>query len=156
MKLNHMIDKEIIDGLYAASRAGVPIDLIIRSTCGLMPGVPGLSENIRVRSIVGRFLEHSRIYRFGAPDHPAVKYLIGSADLMPRNLSGRVEALTPVESPLLQQRLEDILQIELADDTLAWELAADGTWSKVKTAEGVDTHAVLAQHAAERSRVGRA
>jgi polyphosphate kinase len=156
MKLNHLIDKEIVDSLYAASKAGVPIDLIIRSTCGLVPGVAGLSENIRVRSLVGRFLEHSRIYRFGAAGDPNVKYLIGSADLMPRNLSGRVEALTPVESPALQQRLEDLLRIELADDTLAWELAADGTWSKVPTIDGVDSHAVLAQHAADRSRAGRA
>ena len=106
----------------------------MRGICCLRPQVPGLSENIRVRSIVGRFLEHSRIYRFGAEPETA-EYLIGSADLMPRNLDRRVEALTPVADPRLRARLAEILELDLADDVLAWELAADGTWDKIPTTQ---------------------
>ena len=94
----------------------------MRGICCLRPGVPGLSENIRVRSIVGRYLEHSRIFRFGA-DAETAEYLIGSADLMPRNLDRRVEALAPVIDPRLRARLDEILDVNLADDMLAWELA---------------------------------
>jgi polyphosphate kinase len=150
MKLNHLIDTEIVDALYAASQAGTEIDLIVRSTCGLIPGAPGLSESIRVRSLVGRFLEHSRMFRFGKPG-PDVRYLIGSADLMPRNLSGRVEAMTPVEDPVLQDRLEQILQTELADDTLAWELGPDGSWTRIPTTIGINTHEIMQQLALERA-----
>src|SRR3546814_2066121 len=127
MKMNSLVDTKMIDLLYAASHAGVEVDLIIRGICCLVPGVPGLSEHIRVRSIVGRYLEHSRIYRFangsgtGQP-----RYLIGSADLMPRNLDRRVEALIPVVDPELQARLQEVLDINLADDVLSWQLAASG------------------------------
>ena len=108
------------------------VDLIIRGICCLLPGVPGLSERIRVRSIVGRYLEHSRIYRFAngrGPGLPTI--LIGSADLMPRNLDRRVEALVPVEEPELQARLDEILEVNLADDTLAWVLDDTGAWHHV-------------------------
>jgi polyphosphate kinase len=126
MKLNSLVDPEMIDALYDVSRAGARIELIVRSMCCLRPGVPGLSEGIRVRSIVGRFLEHSRIYRFGtAPD---ATYWLGSADLMQRNLDRRVEVLTPVRDPALQGRLDEILTTLGADDVLAWELTADGSW----------------------------
>ena len=128
----------MIDALYAASQAGVPIDLIVRGICCLRPGVPGLSETIRVRSIVGEFLEHSRIYRFGA-DPVEAEYLIGSADLMPRNLDRRVEAVVPVDDLRLRARLAEVLDVALADDVLAWELVADGTWSRDPAAERVDT-----------------
>ena len=131
-------------------QAGVAVDLLVRGICCLRPGVPGLSEGIRVRSSVGRFLEHSRIYRFGGPSR-GYDYLIGSADWMPRNLDRRVEALTPVEDPALQKRLDEILQIGLDDDELAWELAPDGRWHKVPTIRGVNTHRALQELAVERS-----
>jgi polyphosphate kinase len=113
--------------------------------------LPGLSENIRVRSIVGRYLEHSRIFEFanGAGPGRSLHY-IGSADWMPRNLDRRVEALTPVDDPRLQARLEEILDVNLADDVLAWTLGPDGTWSKVETIAGVDTHLRLQELASAR------
>jgi polyphosphate kinase len=154
IKINHLLDADIIDALYEASGAGTSIDLIIRSTCGVIPGVPGLSDNIRVRSLVGRFLEHSRIYRFGRPDDSDVLYLLGSSDLMPRNLSGRVEAIVPVGDPFLQARLEEILAVELEDDSLAWELGANGSWRKVPTVKEINTHDVMMERAAARGRAG--
>jgi polyphosphate kinase len=150
MKMNSLVDPELIDAFYDASAQGTPIDLIVRGICCLRPAVPGLSETIRVRSIVGRFLEHSRVYRFGA-DAQTAEYLIGSADLMPRNLDGRVEALVPVNDPRLRERLDEILTINLADDVLAWELASDATWHKVPTVDGVDTHVRLQELAIARA-----
>jgi polyphosphate kinase len=137
MKMNALVDPELIDAFYDANRKGAEIDLLIRGICCLRPGVPGLSERIRVRSIIGRFLEHSRIFRFGPREGPA-EYLIGSADLMPRNLDRRIEALLTVTGPTLQARLEEILEVGLADDVGAWELTADGTWRKVRTGTGVE------------------
>jgi polyphosphate kinase len=137
LKVNNIVDAEIAESLYEASAAGVQIDLIARSVCGVRPQVEGLSENIRVRSIVGRYLEHSRIYRFG-PDGSADWY-IGSADLMGRNLDGRVEALVPVRDRSLQARLQEFVDIELSDDRLAWELGADGTWTRLHGDRGIDT-----------------
>jgi polyphosphate kinase len=113
-----------------------------------------MSDNIRVRSIVGRFLEHSRIYRFGA-DPETAEYLIGSADLMPRNLDRRVEAVTPVTAKPLRARLDEILETNLADDVLAWELRRDGGWVQVPTVVGLDTHRGLAELAEARARDGR-
>ncbi|MEX1178053.1 MAG: RNA degradosome polyphosphate kinase [Nitriliruptor sp.] len=136
-KVNGLTDPEIIDALYAASAAGTTVELIVRGICSLRPGVPGLSENITVRSIVGRFLEHSRVFRFGSSAR-GYDYLIGSADLMERNLRRRVEALAPVTDPALQARLETLLQLNLADDRLAWELAADAAWTRVRTVDDVD------------------
>jgi polyphosphate kinase len=109
-----------------------------------------MSETIRVRSILGRFLEHSRVYRFGA-DAADAEYLIGSADFMPRNLDRRVEALAPVTDPRLQARLDEILEINLADDTLAWELASDGSWHRVPTVHGNNTHRQLQELAVQRA-----
>jgi len=148
-KLNHLVDPEIIDELYAASQAGTPVDLVVRGICCLRPGVAGLSEGIRVRSIVGEFLEHSRIFKFGEGDEAT--YLIGSADMMQRNLNGRVEAITPIEDPVLQDRLEEILQVSLADDCLAWELSGDGTWTKRPTRVGMHLHDRLKQLARARA-----
>jgi polyphosphate kinase len=151
MKMNSLVDAEMIDALYAASQAGVQIDLIIRGICCLRPGVPGLSENIRVRSIVGRFLEHSRIFHFANGDGPGRPvYLIGSADLMPRNLDRRVEALVPVDDPALQARLQQVLDVNLADDELAWVLQPDGAWHKVPHTTGLNTHVTLERLAADR------
>jgi polyphosphate kinase len=151
MKMNSLVDPEFIDALYTASQAGTPIDLVVRGICCLRPGVPGLSETIRVRSILGRYLEHSRIYRFGA-DPASAEYLIGSADLMPRNLDRRVEALTPVVAPALRERLDEILSINLADDTLAWELDAAGDWHCVEGSSGGHTHRQLQELTAQRAR----
>jgi polyphosphate kinase len=150
MKMNSLVDPALIDTLYDASQRGTEIDLVVRGICCLRPQVPGLSDNIRVRSILGRFLEHSRVYRFGA-DPETAEYLIGSADLMPRNLDHRVEALVPVVDPRLRARLAEMLELDLADDVLAWELAADGTWQKIPTHVGISTHRALQELA-----IGRA
>ncbi|MGP0048408.1 MAG: polyphosphate kinase 1 [Solirubrobacteraceae bacterium] len=128
MKMNALVDQKIIEALYRASRAGVPIQLNVRGICCLLPGVPGVSDTIEVVSVVGRFLEHSRVYSFHRGDEH--RYYIGSADLMPRNLDTRVELLTPIERPELQAELEDTLERCLADDTYAWTLAADGCWTR--------------------------
>jgi polyphosphate kinase len=150
MKMNNLVDQEVIDALYAASQAGAEIDLIVRGVCCLRPRVAGLSDNITVRSIVGRYLEHSRIYGFGKRRNR--KYYIGSADLMPRNLDRRVEALAPVTDEELIDRLQGILDINREDDTLAWELGPDGVWTKVPTVNGVNTHRRLQELALERTR----
>ena len=142
----------MIDALYAASQAGVSIDLIIRGICRLVPGVPGLSENIRVRSIVGRYLEHSRIFRFGGLDGRPLRLYIGSADLMERNLDRRIEALAPVRDPELQSRLVEILQLNLTDDVNTWALESDGTWIRVPTAAGVSLQSRLQELAIDRAR----
>ncbi|GAC1511421.1 MAG: RNA degradosome polyphosphate kinase [Candidatus Dormibacteraceae bacterium] len=143
IKVNNLVDPEVIDALYRASQAGVRIDLIVRGICCLKPGVPGLSEGIRVRSLVGHYLEHSRIFRFGGESDSQI--LIGSSDLMPRNLDRRVEAVVPVTDPNLNQQIGHFLDLELADDTLAWELAGDGTWTKVAAGRGVNTQELM-QH----------
>jgi polyphosphate kinase len=141
IKANAIVDPETIGRLYRASQAGVSIDLIVRGMVSLRPGVPGVSENIRVRSIVGRFLEHSRIFAFGSGDRE--RFFIGSADLMERNLDRRIEALAPVVDPVLQDRLRQVLDVMLADDRRAWVLGADGEWRKaealIEHSAGVDT-----------------
>jgi polyphosphate kinase len=152
LKMNSLVDTVLIDELYAASQAGVDIDLIIRGICCLTPGVPGLSERIRVRSIVGRYLEHSRVYYFANGNGEGQPlYLIGSADWMPRNLDRRIEVLAPVQDPELQVRLREFLGIELADDVLAWTLGSDGRWSRVPPGGSVDTHVRLQQVTVERA-----
>jgi polyphosphate kinase len=150
MKMNALVDPGMVDALYAASQRGVQVDLIVRGICCLRPQVPGLSETIRVRSIIGRFLEHSRVYRFGA-DPADAEYLIGSADLMPRNLDRRVEALAPVDHPRLKARLAELLDANLADDTLAWDLTAEGAWHKVPTVVGESTQRRLKEAAVARA-----
>jgi len=147
IKVNNLIDQEIIDALYAASQSGAQVDLLVRSMCSLRPGVPGLSERIRVRSIVGQFLEHSRIFSFGNGGRP--EYYLGSSDLMPRNLDRRVEAVVPVTDSRLRHRLQQILDISLADDVLAWELGPDGSWRRVPTVQGLSSHARFKELAIE-------
>ncbi len=151
MKMNSLVDAEMIDALYGVSQAGADVDLIVRGICCLRPGVPGLSERIRVRSLVGRYLEHSRVFRFGRRS-TGYDHYIGSADLMPRNLDRRVEAAVPVLDPALKRRIDQVLKVELEDDVLAWRLRADGTWVKVPTRRGLNTHVRLQQLALERSR----
>jgi len=155
MKMNSLVDPGMIDHLYAASCAGVEIDLIVRGICCLRPGVPGLSENIRVRSLIGRYLEHSRIFQFANGSGPGdpVTY-IGSADLMPRNLDRRIEAAVPVIDPHALRRVNELLQVELDDDVLAWHLGSDGTWTKV--AERVDDAKLNAHLRFQELALGRA
>jgi polyphosphate kinase len=133
-KMNQLEDLEICRALSAASQAGVPIDLIIRGFCCLRPGVPGYTENIRVRSIIGRFLEHSRIFHFanGSDDPLDGDFFIGSADWMYRNLSRRVEAATPIEDRKHRERLWEILQLGLRDERQAWTLASDGKYTQLR------------------------
>jgi polyphosphate kinase len=138
LKLNQLVDPAVIEELYAASQAGVPIDICARAICMLRPGVVGLSESIRVRSIFGRFLEHSRIYSFEAKGETTI--LIGSADLMPRNLEHRVEVLVPIESGRIRQELNAILDSLFSDNTHAWELAGDGIWTRLAPEKGARSH----------------
>jgi polyphosphate kinase len=129
MKMNSLLDAPCIRALYRASQAGVDVQLNVRGICALRPGVPGVSENIEVRSVVGRFLEHSRIYSFERAGE-AERVFIGSADLMPRNLYNRVELVVPVEDPRVREQLLDVLDRSLADNTNAWVLNEDGTWAR--------------------------
>jgi polyphosphate kinase len=150
LKCNSIADDELIETLYAASAAGVRIDMIVRGICCLRAGVPGLSETIRVRSILGRYLEHSRIYRFGhgnvvhgerlASATSDAVYLIGSADLMPRNLNRRVEVMVPIEHPRHTAALDQTLDFALADDVVAWELQPDNTWDRVGPTNAFEPH----------------
>lgn len=150
MKMNSLLDSAMIEALYAASVAGAKIDLVVRGICALVPGVEGMSENIRVRSLVGRYLEHSRVYRFGGREDRV--YYLGSADLMRRNLDHRVEAMVPVEDPDLRFRIDEIFEVLLTDDTLAWELGPDGKWTKVKERHGLSAHVELQNLAEARAR----
>jgi polyphosphate kinase len=129
IKANNVTHTEVIEELYKASEAGVQIDIIVRAVCSLVPGIPGRSENIRVRSILGRYLEHSRLYCFEIDDQKT--YLLGSADLMPRNLEHRIEVVVPVEDTHARNELEGIFKALLSDNTHSWELRPDGTWHRI-------------------------
>jgi polyphosphate kinase len=133
IKVNALTDQAVIEELYEASEAGAEIEIVARGVCALRPGVPGMSENIRVRSILGRFLEHSRVFILEAGKRST--YLLGSADLMPRNLDHRLEIVVPVEDSYAQQRLASVFDALLADNAQAWELRADGTWERLKPAK---------------------
>ncbi len=145
VKLNAIVDEPSIEALYRASRAGVGVDVIARAACSLVPGVKGTSERIAVRSILGEFLEHSRIWAFG--NGGETDWYIGSADLMDRNLDRRVEAMVPVEDPEARGRLAEIINVMLADDRRSWQLGRDGEWRRTEDITGhagaCDTHAEL-------------
>ena len=126
LKMNALEDADIVEALYRASRAGVKVELIVRDTCRLRPGIPGLSDNITVVSVVGRFLEHARIYYFHNGGEE--EFLIGSADLMNRNLESRVEVVTPVEDPALRNELRLVLDLQLGDQRSAWDMRSDGSY----------------------------
>lgn len=136
MKTNGLTDPEVIDALYRASADGASIDLVVRGRCSIRPGVPGLSEHIRVRSIVGRFLEHSRIFRFGGEHGRPLRIWFGSPDMMERNLDRRVEVVVPVVDPDIQRRLEGILDDALRDEANSWALGTDGVWRRTAMAPG--------------------
>ena len=150
IKVNSLVDNQVIEALYGAAQAGVEIDCIVRGACCLVPGLPEVSERIRVRSIIGEFLEHSRIWTFANAGRP--EWYIGSADLMERNLDRRVEVVTPVEDQEARARLARILEVMLEDDRRSWQLQADGQWVRtevLRSAEGsIDTFAVLKEDAA--------
>jgi polyphosphate kinase len=153
LKINHLVDPGFVDELYTASQAGAEIDILARSTCALRPGVPGVSESIRVRSVVGRFLEHSRVFAFDAGDRSTV--YIGSPDLMQRNLDHRIEVLLPVENARAQREIHSMLDSALADEMNAWELGPDGTWTRVEpasTGKPHSHHATMMRRALARSR----
>jgi polyphosphate kinase len=146
-KTNHLVDEQMIDALYRASRAGVRVDLLVRTFCTIRAGVPGLSENIRTRSILGRFLEHSRVYYFGGGGEP--EYWIGSADLMHRNLDRRVEVLCQVSDQQARAHLHDCLEAAFDEGTRAWDLQPDGEWIRSGGA-GTDYQELLMKRLADR------
>jgi polyphosphate kinase len=151
IKVNQLTDPTVIEELYRASTAGARIDVVARSISMLRAGVPGLSDTIRVRSVLGRFLEHSRVFVFHAGEES--HYLIGSADLMPRNLDRRIEIVAPVEQPRARAELDAVFDALLADNVNAWELHADDTWKRIEPGEGerpVTAQALLMRRAATR------
>lgn len=149
LKVNSLADREFVRALYRASRAGVKVDLIVRGVCSLRPGIPGVSENIRVVSLLGRFLEHARVYWFGNAGTPEV--YLGSADLLPRNLNNRIEVVFPLGTEDLRRRIyRDVLQVQLRDTVNAWEEQPDGTYRRIEPAPGqepFDSQAWAIEHA---------
>jgi len=156
IKINAIVDEAIIDALYRASNAGVPVDIVVRGICSLKPGQPGLSENIRVRSILGRYLEHSRIFSFVNAGDPQV--YIGSADMMHRNLDRRVEALVRLTEPAHLADIDHIFELDLADSTASWWLDSDGLWTHHSRNENgsalEDGQDVLMREISSRRRIG--
>ena len=151
MKVNSLTDEKVIDALYDASDAGAEIEIISRSICSLRPGVKGLSERISVRSVVGRFLEHSRVFVLEAGGKTTV--LLGSADLMPRNLDNRLEVVVPVYDVRARQRVSAMFDALLADNTNSWELSGDGSWHRLRPKK--DDRVASAQAALMRSAIAR-
>jgi polyphosphate kinase len=156
IKTNSIVDEAIIDALYRASNAGVPIDLVVRGICALKPGVEGLSENIRVRSVLGRYLEHSRVFSFVNGGDPHV--FIGSADLMHRNLDRRVEALVRIASADHLAELDSLFDLAMSDETASWWLEGSGEWMRHdRSADGTrlqDQQEVLMRRISQRKRAG--
>jgi polyphosphate kinase len=155
MKMNSIIDGPVIAAIYRASQAGVPVDLIVRGITGLRPGIPGVSENVRVLSVVGRFLEHARVFAFTVGG--STTYWIGSADMMARNLDNRVELVAPVDDPDACAEIQTVLDLQMADTALAWELGADGSWRRVQPAEGeepLNSQDALMELASRQARAG--
>ncbi|WP_336248804.1 polyphosphate kinase 1 [Stomatohabitans albus] len=150
MKCNNFVDTQLINELYAASQQGVTVQLIVRTMCAILPGRPGLSDNITVRSIIGRFLEHSRIFRFGTPE-TGMEYLMGSADMMTRNLDRRVEAIIPVVDAVNRARLQEILDVVLQPDVKAWTMDPDGLWRAPTPDMTEDAHEIFQRLALARA-----
>ena len=158
LKLNAIVDTPVIEALYGAAQAGVDIDCIIRGACSIQPGVPGVSERIHVRSIIGEFLEHSRIWGFENGGN--AEWYIGSADLMDRNLDRRVEAVVPVEDSEAKARIAEIVDLMLADDRRSWQLQPDASWVRTEVLQGregtIDTFEVLKERAQSLGQVAAA
>jgi len=153
IKVNALNDEAMVEELYAAAAAGAEVDVVSRSICTLRPGVPELSERIRVRSILGRFLEHSRLYHFEAGDQTVS--LFGSADLMPRNLDHRIEVLAPIENARFRDDLSGLFDALFADNVQAWELRPDGTWDRCRPGKGEGRKAAQAVFMRRRERARR-
>ncbi|MEN9288073.1 MAG: hypothetical protein RLZ88_743, partial [Actinomycetota bacterium] len=128
VKVNSLVDEQIIDALYRASMAGVPVEIVVRGMCALRPGVPGLSDTIKVRSVLGRYLEHSRIFTFAGGGDPSV--FIGSADMMHRNLDRRVEALVRISQPDQIKELNGLFDLAMSEGSASWHLGEDGEWQR--------------------------
>ena len=155
-KTNALVDKDIVEALYRASQAGVHSDLIVRDSCRLRPGIKGLSENIRVISLVGRFLEHTRVFYF--KNNGDEEYFIGSADLMKRNLESRVEVCTPVTSLQHKALLRELLDLQLTNTRNVWEMQSDGSYNQLFTDKGKEdicVHQLLIARAEKRAAAGR-
>jgi polyphosphate kinase len=152
IKVNGLTDPSIIDALYEASIAGVEVRLIVRTLCSLRPGVPGLSENIKVHSLVGEFLEHSRIFVFGEPGDEEYSIYIGSADLMERNLDRRVEVLVPIEEEALQAELLEAFEVTWRDDLFTWVLGTDRRWRRLQPVNNFSAQAEFKRRAMDRAR----
>ncbi|CAG4931491.1 polyphosphate kinase 1 [Acidithrix sp. C25] len=152
IKVNNLTDPAIIDALYAASGRGVKIDIIARGICCLRPLVPGLSDNIIVKSIVGRYLEHSRVFAFGGTKENPVRIWVGSADLMERNLDRRIEAIFPIEAELDKARILDILRLNLDDDMFSWSMDSSGFYARMETKVGISVQDRLCELATEEAR----
>jgi polyphosphate kinase len=154
-KVNSLVDEKVIDALYRASRAGVHVDISVRGICALIPGVPGLSDNIRVRSVLGRYLEHSRIYSFHNRGKPIV--YIGSSDLMRRNLDRRIEVLVRLVSPEHIEEVNSIIDLHMSPIASSWSLESDGRWDRQVVADGalIDVQDTLMRDAVERNKAGR-
>ena len=154
IKVNALHDEQVIEELYRASEAGVQIDVVTRRICGLRPGVKGMSENVRVRSVLGRFLEHSRFLIFRRGDES--RYLLGSADLLPRNLDHRIEVMTPIDAHAVQAELDAVFGALMKDNTQAWELCSDGSWVRIRPGDGKrprTAHGELMRRARSRARL---
>ena len=156
IKANSLVDEQVIDALYRASMVGVPIECVVRGICALRPGVPGLSETVRVRSILGRYLEHSRVFEFIGGDET----WIGSGDMMHRNLDRRVETLVRIQDTAVRQQVRTVLDLAMSPRVRAWELRSDGTWSRPSRQAGdpggtlVDMQTTLLSRSAERAESG--
>jgi polyphosphate kinase len=148
IKVNSIVDEQIIDALYRAGQAGVPVEILVRGMCAVRPGVPGLSESIKVRSVLGRYLEHSRVFAFAGGGTP--EFFIGSADMMHRNLDRRVEALVRITSPEHQKDLSELFDLAMSDDASAWHLHSTGEWTRHKTAKDVQD-AIMADIASRKA-----
>ena len=152
IKVNGLTDPLVIDALYHASASGTKVTLIVRTLCSLRPGVAGLSENIVIKSVVGEFLEHSRVFLFGNPRAADSVLLIGSADLMERNLERRIEVLVPIEEPTLREPIIDALERTIADDMNSWLLGSDRRWRRMVSVDNRSVHRELRQRASELNR----